>query len=73
MWIRVFPDRVVTAKGAEVPMGSGKGAPDYWVQQVHPGRVLFEVAGVDEETMRHALSLAAYKLPFKCKVVTPEL
>lgn len=73
VWIRVFPDRVVTAKGAEVPMGSGKGAPDYWVQQIHPGRVMFEMAGSDPELMRRALELAAYKLPFKCKVVTPEI
>lgn len=72
-WIRIFPDKVLTAKGAEVPMGSGKGAPDKWVCQVLPGKVLFEMAGESKELMREALKLAAYKLPVKCKVVTPEI
>lgn len=73
VWIRIFPDKVLTAKGAEVPMGSGKGAPDKWVMQVKPGRILFEMAGVDPQVMTDALKAAAYKLPVKCKVVTPEL
>jgi large subunit ribosomal protein L16 len=73
VWIRIFPDKVLTAKGAEVPMGSGKGSPDKWVSQVKPGRVLFEMAGADEDLMRKALKLATYKLPVKCKIVTPEI
>ena len=73
VWIRIFPDKILTAKGAEVPMGSGKGAPDKWVSQVKPGRVLFEMAGADEALMREALKLAIHKLPVKCKIVTPEL
>ncbi|MBT3349351.1 50S ribosomal protein L16 [bacterium] len=73
VWIRVFPDKVLTAKGAEVPMGSGKGAPDKWVTQVKPGKIIFEMAGADPEMMRKALKLAIYKLPIKCKVITPEI
>lgn len=73
VWIRVFPDKVLTAKGAEVPMGSGKGAPDKWVTQVKPGKMLFEMAGAEEALMREALHLASYKLPIKCKIVTPEI
>lgn len=73
VWIRIFPDKVLTAKGAEVPMGSGKGSPDKWVSQVKPGRVLFEMAGAEEDLMRKALKLATYKLPVKCKIVTPEI
>ena len=71
-WIRIFPDKVLTAKGAEVPMGSGKGAPDKWVVQVKPGRVMFEMAGAEMDLMREALKLATYKLPVKCKIVTTE-
>lgn len=73
IWIRVFPDKVLTAKGAEVPMGSGKGAPDKWVVSVRPGKILFEMAGADTSLMREALKLATYKLPLKCKVVSNEL
>lgn len=73
IWIRVFPDKILTAKGAEVPMGSGKGAPDHWVVQVKPGKILFEMAGADPALMQEALSKAIYKLPVKCKVITPEL
>lgn len=73
IWIRVFPDKILTAKGAEVPMGSGKGAPDHWVVQVKPGKVLFEMGGADPKLMRKALEKAIYKLPVKCKIITPEL
>ena len=69
VWIRVFPDKVLTAKSGEVPMGSGKGAPDKWVTQVKPGKMIFEMAGADPDDMRHALQLAGYKLGVKCKVV----
>ena len=69
VWIKIFPDQPVTAKPAEVRMGSGKGAPDYWVAIVKPGRVMFEVSGVPEETAREALRLAMHKLPCKCKIV----
>jgi len=73
VWIRVFPDKILTGKSGEVPMGSGKGAPDKWVCQVRPGKVLFEMDGADPALMREALKLAIYKLPIKCKVVTNEL
>ena len=69
VWIKIFPDKPVTEKPAETRMGSGKGAPEGWVAVVQPGRVLFEVGGVDEETAREALRLAAHKLPVKCKFV----
>jgi len=72
VWIRIFPDKSRTAKGAEMPMGSGKGAPDSWVAQVKPGTVLFEMSGVDEALMRTALRSAGYKLPVKTKIVTRE-
>ena len=72
VWIKIFPDQPVTAKPAEVRMGSGKGAPDYWVAIVKPGRVMFEVSGVPEETAREALRLAMHKLPCKCKIVKME-
>lgn len=72
VWIKIFPDQPVTAKPAEVRMGSGKGAPDYWVAVVKPGRVMFEVSGVPEETAREALRLAMHKLPCKCKIVKNE-
>ncbi|MCR4890758.1 MAG: 50S ribosomal protein L16 [Lachnospiraceae bacterium] len=68
VWIKIFPDKPVTAKPAETRMGSGKGAVDYWVAVVKPGRVLFEIAGVEEGIAREALRLAAHKLPCKCKV-----
>ena len=70
VWIKIFPDKPVTAKPAETRMGSGKGAPDYWVAVVKPGRVMFEIAGVPEETAKEALRLATHKLPCKCKIVS---
>ena len=72
VWIKIFPDKPVTEKPAETRMGSGKGSPEYWVAVVKPGRVLFEIAGVPEETAREALRLAMHKLPCKCKFVTRE-
>ena len=72
IWIKVFPDKPVTKKPAEVRMGSGKGAPEYWVAVVKPGRVLFEMGGVSEEIAREALRLAAMKLPIKTKFVVRE-
>ncbi len=69
VWIKIFPDKPVTAKPAETRMGSGKGSPEYWVAVVKPGRVLFEIAGVSEEVAREAMRLAANKLPIKCKFV----
>ena len=72
VWIKIFPDKRITEKPAETRMGSGKGSPEYWVAVVKPGRVLFEIAGVDEELAREALRLAANKLPIKCKFVTKE-
>lgn len=73
VWIRVFPDKILTAKGAEVPMGSGKGAPDKWVVQIKPGKILFEMAGAATPLMINALKSAVYKLPVKCKVITNEI
>jgi len=73
IWIRVFPDKMLTAKSGEVPMGSGKGAPDKWVVQVLPGAVLFEIGGVDQELAKQALKLASYKLCVKCKIVTKDI
>ena len=70
VWIKIFPDKPVTEKPAETRMGSGKGSPEYWVAVVKPGRVMFEIAGVDEVVAREALRLAANKLPIKCKFVT---
>ena len=72
VWIKIFPDKPITAKPAETRMGSGKGAPDYWVAVVKPGRVMFEIAGVSEEVAREALRLAIHKLPIKCRIVTRE-
>lgn len=69
IWIKVFPDKPVTEKPAEVRMGSGKGNPEYWVAVVKPGRVLFEMAGVPEDVAREAMRLAAQKLPIKTKFV----
>lgn len=69
VWIRIFPDKPVTAKPAETRMGSGKGAPSHWVAVVKPGRVMFEVGGVREEIAREALRLASHKLPIKTKFV----
>ena len=70
VWIKIFPDKPVTAKPAETRMGSGKGALEYWVAVVKPGRVMFEISGVAEETAREALRLATHKLPCKCKIVS---
>ena len=72
VWIKIFPDKPVTKKPLGTRMGSGKGAPEYWVAVVKPGRVLFEIAGVPEETAREAMRLAMHKLPIKCKVVKAE-
>ena len=72
VWIKIFPDKPVTQKPAETRMGSGKGSPEYWVAVVKPGRVMFEIAGVDAETANEALRLAMHKLPLKCKVVKKE-
>lgn len=72
VWIKIFPDKPVTEKPAETRMGSGKGSPEYWVAVVKPGRVMFEIDGVDEATMREALRLASHKLPLKCKIVRKE-
>ena len=72
VWINVFPDKPVTQKPAETRMGSGKGAPEHWVAVVKPGRVMFELAGVDDRLAKEALRLAGRKLPIKTKVVTRE-
>ena len=72
VWIKIFPDKPITEKPAETRMGSGKGSPEYWVAVVKPGRVMFEIAGVDKELAAEAMRLAANKLPIKCKFVTKE-
>ena len=72
VWIKIFPDKPVTAKPAETRMGSGKGSLEYWVAVVKPGRVLFEISGVSQADAREALRLATHKLPCKCKVVSRE-
>ncbi|WZL77449.1 50S ribosomal protein L16 [Eubacteriales bacterium mix99] len=72
VWVKIFPDKPVTEKPAETRMGKGKGSPEYWVAVVKPGRILFEVAGIPEETAREALRLAAHKLPVKTRFVTRE-
>lgn len=72
VWIRIFPDKSVTQKPAETRMGSGKGSPEYWVAVVKPGRILFEVGGVDNERASEALRRAAMKMPMKCKVLVKE-
>lgn len=72
VWIKIFPDKPVTAKPAETRMGSGKGTVEYWVAVVKPGRVLFEIAGVPEDVAREAMRLASHKLPVKCKFVARE-
>ena len=71
-WIRIFPDKPVTAKPAETRMGKGKGSVDHWVAVVKPGRIMFEITGVPEEMAREALNLAGYKLPIKTQVVSRE-
>lgn len=70
IWIKIFPDKSVTRKPAETRMGSGKGSPEYWVAVVKPGRIMFEMGGVDEELAREAMRLAAMKLPIKTKFVS---
>ncbi len=70
VWIKIFPDKPITTKPAETRMGSGKGTVEYWVSVVKPGRVLFEIAGVPEETAKEALRLAMYKLPVKCRIAS---
>ena len=72
VWIKIFPDKPITEKPAETRMGSGKGSPEYWVAVVKPGRVMFEIAGVDKELAEEAMRLAAHKLPIKCKFVKKE-
>ena len=72
VWIKIFPDKPVTAKPAETRMGSGKGALEYWVAVVKPGRVLFEIAGVPDDAAKEALRLATHKLPCKCKIMSKE-
>ncbi|MBQ6841955.1 MAG: 50S ribosomal protein L16 [Firmicutes bacterium] len=72
VWIKIFPHKPITEKPAETRMGSGKGSPEYWVAVVKPGRVMFEIAGVDEAVAREALRLAQHKLPIKTKIVKRE-
>jgi large subunit ribosomal protein L16 len=72
LWIRMFPDKPITKKPAETRMGKGKGSPEYWVMVVKPGRILYEIEGVNEETAREALRLAAHKLPIKTTFVMRE-
>jgi large subunit ribosomal protein L16 len=73
IWIRIYPDKPITTKGNEIPMGKGKGAPDHFVAVVKPGSMIFEMDGVDEKTAREAMRLAAHKLPCKTKFVSKEL
>lgn len=70
IWIRIFPDKSVTAKGGEIPMGKGKGAVDHYVAVVKPGMIMFEIAGISENEAKEAMKKAAYKLPVKCKYIT---
>lgn len=72
VWIKIFPDRPITAKPAETRMGKGKGSPEHWIAVVKPGRVMFELSGVSEEVAKEAMRLAAHKLPIKCKFVKRE-
>lgn len=72
VWIKIFPDKSVTAKPAETRMGSGKGTPEHWVAVVKPGRILFEITGVEEDVAQEAMRLAAHKLPIKCKYIKRE-
>lgn len=72
VWIRIFPDKPVTKKPAETRMGSGKGSPEYWVAVVKPGRIMFEIAGVNEDVAREAIRLAQFKLPMKTRFVVRE-
>ena len=72
IWIRIFPDKPVTAHGGEIPMGKGKGAVDYYVAIIKPGMIMFEMEGVDKATAKKAMELAAYKLPVKCQFLAKE-
>ena len=72
VWIKIFPDKPITEKPAETRMGSGKGSPEYWVAVVKPGRVMFEMGGVNEEVAKEAMRLAMHKLPIKCRFATRE-
>jgi large subunit ribosomal protein L16 len=72
VWINIFPDRPLTKKPAETRMGSGKGSPEYWIANVKPGRVMFELSGVTEEVAREAMRLAMHKLPMKCRFISRE-
>lgn len=69
IWIKIFPHKPITRKASEVPMGSGKGTPEFFVATIKPGRVLFEMEGIDAETAKEAMRLAAHKLPVKCKFI----
>lgn len=69
LWIRVFPDRAITIRAAETRMGSGKGAPEYWVAIIKPGKIIYEVTGISETIARNAFRIASYKMPFKTKFV----
>ena len=72
VWINIFPDRPLTKKPAETRMGSGKGSPEWWVANVKPGRIMFELSGVTDDVAREALRLAMHKLPMKCRIVARE-
>nr|YP_009745168.1 ribosomal protein L16 [Halymenia maculata]QIG87178.1 ribosomal protein L16 [Halymenia maculata] len=72
LWIRIFPDKPVTARPAETRMGSGKGAPEYWVAVIRPGHILFEITGVSKQIAQQAMKLASYKLPVKTKFITKD-
>ena len=72
VWINIYPDRPLTKKPAETRMGSGKGSPEWWVANVKPGRVMFELSGIDEETAREAMRRAMHKLPMKCRFISRE-
>lgn len=73
LWIRIFPDKPITIRPAETRMGSGKGAPDYWVAVIKPGKVIYEITGVPEPVARRAMKIASYKMPFKTKFLTKTL
>nr|YP_009391899.1 ribosomal protein L16 [Acrosorium ciliolatum]ARW60043.1 ribosomal protein L16 [Acrosorium ciliolatum] len=73
LWIRVFPDKPITARPAETRMGSGKGAPEYWVAVIKPGHILFEIAGVTKNAAKQAMLLASYKLPVKTKFISKQI
>jgi large subunit ribosomal protein L16 len=72
IWIRIFPHKIITRKASEVPMGSGKGSPEFHVALVRPGRIIFEMDGVEKDIAKEAMRLASHKLPIKCKFVTSE-